>query len=140
MRPSPSIDFDGGAEVGDGLFKMAVQSSMVPSEGEEELKSELLIEHMHVNNLRTIVIDGTALGEPVKGKISGLKEGDVSVLKIELEISAHADGGPRSRVCASETLRSAPHRRERKFSRTRVCRVIFKDQSFADEVLLKKFR
>ena len=27
-----------------------------------------------------------------------------------LEISASADGGPRSRVCARETLRSAPHR------------------------------
>ena len=26
-------------------------------------------------------------------------------------ISASADGGPRSRVCARETLRSAPHRR-----------------------------
>ena len=26
------------------------------------------------------------------------------------KISAHADGGPRSRVCARETLRSAPHR------------------------------
>ena len=27
-----------------------------------------------------------------------------------IEISASADGGPRSRVCARETLRSAPHR------------------------------
>ena len=27
-----------------------------------------------------------------------------------LKISASADGGPRSRVCARETLRSAPHR------------------------------
>ena len=26
------------------------------------------------------------------------------------EISTHGDGGPRSRVCACETLRSAPHR------------------------------
>ena len=26
------------------------------------------------------------------------------------QISASADGGPRSRVCARETLRSAPHR------------------------------
>ena len=37
------------------------------------------------------------------------------------KISAHADGGPRSRVCARETLRSAPHRHERKFSGTRFC-------------------
>jgi hypothetical protein len=29
---------------------------------------------------------------------------------INIEISASADGGPRSRVCARETLRSAPHR------------------------------
>ena len=42
------------------------------------------------------------------------------------KISAHADGGPRSRVCARETLCSAPHRRDRKFSGTRVCRVAFK--------------
>ena len=42
------------------------------------------------------------------------------------KISAHADGGPRSRVCAREALRSAPHRRERKFSGTHFCRVTFK--------------
>ena len=30
-------------------------------------------------------------------------------------ISAHADGGPPSRVCARKTLCLAPHRRERKF-------------------------
>ena len=36
-------------------------------------------------------------------------------------ISAHADGGPRSRVCARETLRSAPHRHERKLSGTHFC-------------------
>ena len=43
-----------------------------------------------------------------------------------VKISDHADGGPRSRVCARKTLRSAPHRRERKFSGARVCRVTFK--------------
>ena len=32
------------------------------------------------------------------------------VYMILLKISASADGGPRSRVCARETLRSAPHR------------------------------
>ena len=41
-------------------------------------------------------------------------------------ISANADGGPRSRVCARETLRLAPHRRERKFSGAHVCRVTLK--------------
>jgi hypothetical protein len=40
--------------------------------------------------------------------------------------SAHADGGPRSRVCARETLCSTPHRRERKFSGAPICRVTFK--------------
>ena len=45
--------------------------------------------------------------------------------EVERKISAHADGGPRSRVCARETLRSAPHRRERKFSGARVCRIAF---------------
>ena len=44
----------------------------------------------------------------------------------EKEISARADGGPRSRVCARETLRSAPHLNERKFSGAHVCRVTFK--------------
>ena len=44
-------------------------------------------------------------------------------MKQETHISAHADGSPRSRVCARETLRSAPHRRERKFFGARVCRV-----------------
>ena len=39
------------------------------------------------------------------------------------EISAHTDGGPRFHVCARETLYSAPHRHERKFSGTRFCRV-----------------
>ena len=34
--------------------------------------------------------------------------------------------GPRSQVCAPETIRSAPHRHERKFSCTSVCRVTFK--------------
>jgi hypothetical protein len=46
-------------------------------------------------------------------------------LLIKIKISAHADGGPRSRVCARETLCSAPHRREWKFSAARVCRVTF---------------
>jgi hypothetical protein len=41
------------------------------------------------------------------------------------KISAHADGGPRSRVYACETLRSAPHRHEKNFSSAHVCRVTF---------------
>ena len=41
-------------------------------------------------------------------------------------ISASADGGPRSRVRARGTLRSAPHRHLRKFSGTHFCRVTFK--------------
>ena len=42
------------------------------------------------------------------------------------KISASADGGPRSRVCARWTLRLAPHRHERKFFGAHVCRVTFK--------------
>ena len=42
------------------------------------------------------------------------------------KISAHADGGPRSRVCARETLCSAPHQHERKFPGTLFCIVTFK--------------
>jgi hypothetical protein len=33
-----------------------------------------------------------------------------SELIIQIKISTSANGGPRSRVCAHETLRSAPHR------------------------------
>ena len=59
----------------------------------------------------------TYLGQP-------LNEG-LNRQLIELN-SAHADGGPRSRICARYTLHSAPHRHERKFSGARVCRVTFK--------------
>ena len=44
-------------------------------------------------------------------------------------ISAHDDGGPRSRVCACKTIRSAPQQCERKFSGAHVCRVTFKHLS-----------
>ena len=47
-------------------------------------------------------------------------------MEIIIKISAHADGGPRSRVCARETLRSAPYQHERKFSSARVCKVTLK--------------
>ena len=53
-----------------------------------------------------------------------------SVKKImERKISAHADGGPRSRVRARGTLRSAPHQREQKFSGACVCRIAFPNPS-----------
>ena len=42
------------------------------------------------------------------------------------KISAHGDRGPRSRVCARETLRSAPHGHEWEFFVARVCRITFK--------------
>ena len=58
--------------------------------------------------------------------ISPIKEKmEFSSLCCYQKISAHADGGPRSRVRARGTLRSAPHRHQRKFSGTRVCRVDF---------------
>ena len=58
-------------------------------------------------------------------KNSGLRLSD-TVCTVPLgPISAHADGGPRSRVCVFETIRSAPHRYEHKFSGARVCRVTF---------------
>jgi hypothetical protein len=169
------IDFDGGAAVGDGLFKMVMHYSMVHSDGEGEEKGELMVERKHTGDLWTttlktttsafsaqpiipaaisnmevkvhsdrktkfnviyvnpaknrdlhihvfrvpgksakveiingarmhdftfmvgdlnfknmdgvfsIEIDGTSLGEPVKGKISGSKNGDVNVLQMELE-------------------------------------------------------
>ena len=44
-------------------------------------------------------------------------------------ISASADGGPRSWVCARKTLRSDPHQHEPKFSAACVCRVSFKHHS-----------
>ena len=50
-------------------------------------------------------------------------------------ISGHADGGPRSRVCARYTLCSAPHRHERKFFTKGVCTVILKHHPNPLEVL-----
>ena len=47
-----------------------------------------------------------------------------------LRISAQADGGPFSRVCARETLCLAPHQHEWKFSGARVCRVTFNQKSY----------
>ena len=41
-------------------------------------------------------------------------------------ISAPADGGPCSQVCACKTLRSGPHRHEPKFSGARVFRTTYK--------------
>ena len=57
---------------------------------------------------------GEEASQPVVGPdLDG--EGHVRLfLEFDLQISAQADGGPRFRVCARETLRSAPHRRERK--------------------------
>ena len=42
-----------------------------------------------------------------------IQQQEKKLFKLEIllsEISASADGGPRSRVCTSGTLRSAPHR------------------------------
>ena len=47
-------------------------------------------------------------------------------IKFKFRNSAHADGGPRSRVCTRETLCSGPHQCERTFFAARVCRVAFK--------------
>merc|ERR1712123_494371 len=170
-----NIDFDGGAAVGDGLFKMAVHYSMVHSDGDGEEKGDLMIErahagdmwtttiktvagpfggkpiipdaisnmevkvesdrktklnakyinptkhrdiHVHVDRVPgksvkveisngarkhdltftvgdlnfkkmdgifTIGVEGTSLGEPVKGKITGSKNADVNVVQVELE-------------------------------------------------------
>ena len=56
----------------------------------------------------------------IKGPLSRLRSCD----KLK-KISAGADGGPRFRVCARETLRSAPHQHQRIFG-AHVCRVTFK--------------
>ena len=42
--------------------------------------------------------------------ITGKEEPVQSYFKFKFKISASADGGPRSRVCARLTLCSAPHR------------------------------
>ena len=69
--------------------------------------------------------------KPVIGKIAAWQSCQVEVAHkwrkplpsearalVTEEISARADGSLRSRVCTRETLRSAPHQRERKFSGT----------------------
>ena len=48
------------------------------------------------------------------------------ILKREKKYAASADGGPRSRVRARGTLRSAPHRHQRNFSGACFCRITFR--------------
>ena len=55
----------------------------------------------------------------------------------EMNISAHADGGPCSRVHVRGILRSAPRRHGRKFSATHVCRINFKDLPNCLELISK---
>ena len=52
---------------------------------------------------------------------------NIDQTRLSMGMSASADGGPRSRVCARETLYSAPHRHLRKFFGAHVCRVTFKN-------------
>ena len=54
------IDFDGGAAVGDGLFKMVVHYSMVHSDGDGEEKGELMVERKHTGDLWTTTLKTTA--------------------------------------------------------------------------------
>ena len=77
------------------------------TEANKALKREAKKENI---NFRKIV-------NPPNTRWSGYHDNLASVLYLN---SAHADGGPRSRVCARETLRSAPHRCEQKFSSTHV--------------------
>jgi hypothetical protein len=58
--------------------------------------------------------------------ISNQEEPNDQKAESQFKISAHADWGPRSQVCARETLRSAPNRRERKFFGALVCRAALK--------------
>jgi hypothetical protein len=50
------------------------------------------------------------------------------MLTKQQKISARVDGGPHFRVCAQETLRSAPHQHEQKVFGAHVCRVNLKHQ------------
>eukprot|EP00091_Calanus_sinicus_P007179 TRINITY_DN180_c0_g1_i5.p1 TRINITY_DN180_c0_g1~~TRINITY_DN180_c0_g1_i5.p1 ORF type:complete len:164 (+),score=66.08 TRINITY_DN180_c0_g1_i5:63-554(+) len=54
------FDFDGGAAVGDGLFKMVVHYSMVHSDGDGEEKGELMVERKHTGDLWTTTLKTTA--------------------------------------------------------------------------------
>ena len=55
------IEFDGGATVGDGIFKMVVHYLMVHSDGDGEEKGELMIERKHVGDLWTTILKTTAV-------------------------------------------------------------------------------
>ena len=115
-----------------------IDDKLSPSEHAEQLQQLLLIKLDELCPVQTMKI--SAQDKPFINKelkvlnrqkqrewIKKGKSAKYNKLAAEYtRISAHADGGPRSRVCARETLRSAPQRHERKFSGTRFCRVTFK--------------
>ena len=62
----------------------------------------------------------------VRQSLQGQKQGGEQQEQHDMKISAHANGCPRYRVRARWTLRSAPHRHERKFVGACVCKVTLK--------------
>ena len=60
------IEFDNGAHIGDGLFKMAVNYLLVHSDGDGEEKGHLNLERKHVGDLWTTTLKTTAA--PLGGK------------------------------------------------------------------------
>ena len=64
-------------------------------------------------DIEKLVVELEALKNGTGGggdKAENTEEVPKELIKLESENSASADGGPRSRVCARETLRSGPHR------------------------------
>merc|ERR1712066_639061 len=60
------VEFDGGAAMDDGLFKMIAHYSMVHSDGDGEEKGDLVIERKHAGNLWTTTIKTST--SPFSGK------------------------------------------------------------------------
>ena len=75
------IDFDGGANTKDGIFKLLVKYLMVHSDGDGTEKGQLLLERSHAGDMWTTVLKTTA--SPIGGK--PLIPAAISNMEVKLE-------------------------------------------------------
>merc|ERR1712168_842491 len=84
------VEFDGGAAMDDGLFKMVLHYSMVHSDGHGEEKGQMTVERKHAGNLWTTIIKtsgGPSAGKPIiPAAISNLE----IMLESDRETKLHA--------------------------------------------------
>ena len=85
----------------EGLTRLQNESFLLQKQEEKRVQIQQQLAHIQALN-HSINLEVTSN--------HGSLEDDQEIDDLENIISASADGGPRSRVCARETLRSAPHR------------------------------